>query len=87
MADLGRWTAGEALKPEEEPEYLKDLCAHLREQQTLSDPKRQDGGGPNTGWVCEVVPDELAAHAADVIEELYQRIQNLQYELREAKSV
>ena len=75
MADMSKWEGGQQLKPEEEAEYLKDLCAYLREQQTLSEPKQQEGGGENTGWVCEVVPDEVAAHVADVIEELWGRIE------------
>ena len=66
MADMSRWVEGVEVKPEEEAEYLKDLCAYLREQQTLSAPEENDEGV----LVCEVVPDEVAAHVADVIEEL-----------------
>jgi hypothetical protein len=87
MADMNKWEKGHKLLPEEEADYLKDLCAYMREQQTLSEPKRQEGDGENAGWVCEVVPDEIAAHAADIIEELFDRVQKLQYELKEAKNV
>lgn len=83
MADMNKWEKGHKLLPEEEGDYLKDLCAYLREQQTLSDPKRAEEGH----WVCDVVPDEIAAHAADIIEELFDRVQKLQYELKEAKNV
>ncbi len=83
MSDFDKWEAGKQLTPEEEPEYLKDFCAYLREQQTLSNPREQDG----MGMVCEVVPDEMAAHAADIIEELLERVQKLEYELQEARSV
>ena len=86
MTDMSKWEGGRQLTREEEPEYLKDLCAYLREQQTLSEPKRQEGGGENTGWVCEIVDDEVAAHVADIIEELYGRIEKLEYELKEAKA-
>lgn len=71
MSELDKWEQGKKLKPEEEEEYLKDLCAYLREQQTLSNPKKNDEGV----MVCEVVPDEVAAHAADIIEELWKRLQ------------
>lgn len=83
MPDLDKWVGHGELSPEDEPEYLKDLCAYLREQETLSAPERNEEGS----MVCSVVPDEIAAHAADIIEELYQRIEKLQYELREVKSV
>lgn len=85
MADMSRWTEGVQIKPEEEAEYLKDLCAYLREQQTLSEPKHEEGGSGGT-MVCEIVPDLVAAHVADIIEELWERLEALQYELREAKS-
>lgn len=70
MADMKKWDGHGELKPEEEGEYLKDLCAYLREQQTLSNPKENEGGV----MTCEVVPDEMAAHAADIIEELWERV-------------
>lgn len=85
MADMSRWTEGVQIKPEEEAEYLKDLCAYLREQQTLSEPKHEEGGSGGM-MVCEIVPDLVAAHVADIIEELWERLEALQYELREAKS-
>jgi len=47
------------------------LCAYLREQQTLSEPKKREDGV----MTCEIVPDEVAAHAADVIQELWERLQ------------
>lgn len=71
MTDMSRWVEGVEVKPEEEAEYLKDLCAYLREQQTLSEPTNNEDGV----LTCEVVPDEVAAHAADVIEELWGRLQ------------
>ena len=83
MTELGKWVGHGELTPEDEPEYLKDLCSYLREQETLSNPLRNEEGV----LVCSVVPDEIAAHAADIIEELYQRIEKLQYELRETKNV
>lgn len=70
MVDMKKWEGGQQLKPEEEAEYLKDLCAYLREQQTLSDPTKNEDGM----LTCEVVPDEVAAHAADIIEELWGRL-------------
>lgn len=75
------WEKGKQLTDEEEGPYLKDLCAFLREQQTLSNPKTNEDGV----MTCEIVPDEIAAHAADIIEELFERIQHLKYELKEAK--
>lgn len=77
---LDDWEKGKKLTDEEEGPYLKDLCDYLREQMTLGAPKDEDGV-----MVCEVVPDEIAAHAADIIEELFKRIQGLKYELKEAK--
>lgn len=71
MPDMSRWVEGVQVKPEEEAEYLKDLCEYLRNQQTLSAPEENDEGV----LVCEVVPDEVAAHVADVIEELWSRLQ------------
>lgn len=71
MTELSKWVGHGIVKPEEEGEYLKDLCAYLREQQTLSEPEIKEDGVMS----CEVVPDEVAAHAADVIEELWERIQ------------
>lgn len=82
MVDMTKWEGGRTLTPEEEPEYLKDFCAYLREQQTLS-PVREENGSQ----VCDVVPDEMAAHAADIIEELLERINGLTYELKEARNV
>jgi hypothetical protein len=73
MSDFDKWEGGKKLTPEEEPEYLKDFCAYLREQQTLS-PVREENGSN----VCNLVPDEIAAHAADIIEELFERIQKLE---------
>lgn len=70
MVDMRKWEGGQQLKPEEEAEYLKDLCAYLREQQTLSSPTKNEDGM----LTCEVVPDEVAAHAADIIEELWERV-------------
>lgn len=70
MTDMNKWEAGRELAPEEEGEYLKDFCAFLREQETLS-PVRNEGGAS----VCEIVADETAAHAADIIEELWNRLQ------------
>jgi polyhydroxyalkanoate synthesis regulator phasin len=81
MTDMEKWESGKTLTPEEEPEYLKDFCAYLREQQTLS-PVRKEG----ESQVCDIVPDEMAAHAADIIEELLGRIEKLEYELRELKA-
>lgn len=73
MSDFDKWEGVKKLTPEEEPEYLKDFCACLREQQTLS-PVREENGSN----VCNLVPDEMAAHAADIIEELFERIQKLE---------
>jgi hypothetical protein len=70
MTDMTKWEGERLLKPEEEGEYLKDFCAYLREQQTLS-PVREEGSSK----VCDIVPDEVAAHAAEVIEELWGRLQ------------
>jgi len=81
VSDLSKWNGHGQVKPEEENEYLKDLCAYLREQQTLSEPTKNEDGV----MTCEIVPDEVAAHAADVIQELFERIQKLEYELKEAK--
>lgn len=69
--NLSKWNGHGEVKPEEEAEYLKDLCAYLREQQTLSEPTNYEGDV----LTCEVVPDEVAAHAADIIEELWGRIE------------
>lgn len=74
MSELSKWERGKELAPEEEADYLKDLCAYLREQQTLSNPTKNEDGV----MTCEVVPDEIAAHAADVIEELWERLQELE---------
>lgn len=81
MSEMDKWEKGRQLTEEEEPEYLKDLCAYLRNQDTLSEPKQEDGK-----WVCEIIKDDIAAHTADIIEELLERIQNLKYELRELKA-
>lgn len=70
MVDMTKWEGGKTLTPEEEPEYIKDFCEYLREQQTLSPVREEDGT-----HVCDVVPDEMAAHAADLIEELWSRLQ------------
>ena len=70
MTEMNKWGGHGEIKPEEEAEYLKDLCAYLREQQTLSGPEINEDGI----MTCEVVPDEVAAHAADVIEELWGRL-------------
>jgi len=70
MTDMSRWVEGVEVKPEEEAEYLKDLCEYLRNQQTLSAPEENEEGV----MTCEVVPDEVAAHAADIIEELWGRL-------------
>lgn len=82
MTDMEKWEGNRVLTPEEEPEYLKDFCAYLREQQTLSEVRKE-----GEAQVCEIVPDEVAAHAADIIEELWGRIEKLEYEVREAKNV
>ena len=82
MSDMSKWVGGRTLAPEEEPEYLKDLCAYLRKQQVLSEPIKNEDGM----MTCEIVDDEVAAHVADIIEELYGRIEKLEYELREAKA-
>ena len=71
MSELSKWDGHGEVKPEEEAEYLKDLCAYLREQQTLSEPTKNEDGV----MTCEVVPDEMAAHAADVIQELWGRLE------------
>lgn len=84
MADIEKWIDHGELSDEDEPLYLKDLCAYLRDQYTIGKPEKNP---ENDRLQCEIVTDDLAAHAADVIEELYKRVQNLQYELREAKSV
>jgi hypothetical protein len=70
MTDMSKWENGKTLTPEEEPEYLKDFCAFLREQQTLSEVRKEGDAS-----VCDIVPDEIAAHAADIIEELWGRLQ------------
>jgi hypothetical protein len=80
MTDMSKWEGGQTLTPEEEPEYLKDFCEYLRGQETLS-PVREENGA----MVCDVVLDETTAHAADIIEELLERIAKLEYELKEAK--
>jgi hypothetical protein len=69
MTDMNKWENNRTLTREEEPEYLKDFCAYLREQQTLS-PVRNEG----ESQVCDLVPDEVTAHAADIIEELWGRL-------------
>lgn len=69
--NLSKWDGHGEIMPEEEAEYLKDLCAYLREQQTLSGPEINEDGI----MACKVVPDEVAAHAADVIEELWGRLE------------
>ena len=74
MSDLDKWELGKQLTPEEEPEYLKDLCEKLRNQDCLSTPEKREDGM----MVCEVISDPLAAHAADVIEELWDRLQQLE---------
>lgn len=77
--NIEKWEKGKVLSPEEEGEYLADVCEYLRNQQVLSEPKPNENGGLE----CEVVPDEVAAHVADLLEELWCRVQNLTYELRE----
>jgi hypothetical protein len=69
MVDMTKWEGNKVLTPEEEPEYMKDFCAYLREQQKLSLAREENGA-----QVCDVVPDEIAAHAADIIEELWGRL-------------
>ena len=81
MTDMSKWEGGRKLTREEEPEYMKDLCAYLRQQQTLSEPTKNEDGV----MYCEIVDDEVAAHVADVIEELWDRIEKLEYELKEVK--
>lgn len=83
MTDLSKWNGHGEVKPEEEEEYLKDLCGYLREQQTLGEPTKNEDGI----LTCEIIPDEVASHAADVIDELFGRVKKLEYELKEAKSV
>lgn len=83
MSELSKWSGHGELKPEEEGEYLKDLCAYLREQKTLSGPTKNEDGI----LTCEIVPDEVASHAADIIDELFDRVKKLEYELMEAKNV
>jgi len=83
MSELHKWNGHGEVKPEEEEEYLKDLCDYLRNQQTLSEPTKNEDGI----LTCEIIPDEVASHAADVIQELFKRVQNLQYELQEAKGI
>lgn len=68
---------------EEDHKCLKEFCALLRESQTLSEPTREENGG----FVCNVIPDPVAAQAADVIEELVKMVTKLEYELKESKSV
>ncbi len=82
MTDMNKWESGQVLTREEEPEYLKDFCEYLRGQETLSPVREEDGS-----QVCDIVPDEMAVHAADIIEELWERIQKLEHELWEAKNV
>jgi hypothetical protein len=69
MVDMTKWEGNKVLTPEEEPEYMKDFCAYLREQQKLN-PEQ----GENGEQVFNVVPDDIAAHAADIIEELWGRL-------------
>lgn len=71
MNNFSKWNGHGEVKSEEEGEYLKDLCAYLREQQTLSESNINEDGT----LTCEVVPDEVASHVADVIEELWERLQ------------
>ncbi len=80
MTDMTKWEGGHKLTREDEPEYLKDFCEYLRTQYTLS-PVRKEGDSQ----VCDIVFDEVTAHAADIIEELWERIEKLEYELKEAK--
>ena len=68
---MSEWEPNKQLSPEEEPLYIKDLCETLRNQQTLSEPTREN---PDGHFVCDIIPDPLAAHAADVIEELWERL-------------
>ena len=68
---------------DQEREDLKVFCAALRESQTLSDPIREEEGQV----VCNVIPDPVAAQAAEIIEELVRIVTNLEYELSEVKSV
>jgi hypothetical protein len=70
MTDMTKWENGRTITPEEEPEYLKDFCSYLREQMTLSAVRKE-----GESQVCELVPDEVAIHAADIIEELWDRLQ------------
>jgi len=57
---LNDWEVGTEVPAEEEGAYLKDLCAALRNQQTLSK--------------VTIITDGLTAHAADIIEELWGRV-------------
>jgi hypothetical protein len=70
MTDMTKWEGERMLKPEEEGEYLKDFCKYLREQHTLGEVRKEGEAS-----VCDIVPDEVAAHAADIIEELWGRLQ------------
>jgi len=80
MSDMTKWEDNKTLTREEEPEYLADLCECLRAQESLNIVRKEGESS-----VCELVPDALSAHAADIIEELWDRIENLEYELKEAK--
>lgn len=64
---LNDWEVGTEVPAEEEGAYLKDLCATLRNQQTLSKVENKE----NT---YTITTDDLTAHAADIIEELWGRV-------------
>jgi hypothetical protein len=64
---LNDWEVGTEVSAEEEGAYLKDLCAALRNQQTLSKVENKE----NT---YTIITDDLTAHAADIIEELWGRL-------------
>ena len=64
---LNDWEVGTEVSAKEEGAYLKDLCATLRNQQTLSKVENKE----NT---YTITTDDLTAHAADIIEELWGRV-------------
>lgn len=69
---------------QKEREDLKAICESLRDYDTLSEPKRNEETGHMT---CEIIKDEFAAQAADIIDELISIIDKLEYELNEARNV
>ena len=62
-------THNDTVKQDDESACIKELCELLRKQQVLSLVREENGA-----QVCDVVPDEVAAHAADIIEELWNRL-------------